>query len=698
MGCCGGSVEEESRIVGEPQGPVKDRGCTDIFCLLIFVAFLIGWGVIGAIAIIHGDPEQLFNPTDSYGNICGVGKFAKQKYLFYFDMTTCASPTSWLVCPTSQVCVSRCPNYTFAAANPQADLVKYRDYLICKYNINVEQYSTNGELQKLISNGDCAPYYLPSSSVVRRCLPNLVNQTVDTFVDVAGYAVTTLTDNNVVTATVLKNAEKILYGLNNVRNVGDMVFSDFKESWVMMAVGIGLAMALSFLWIMLIRLLGGLMVWFTLIAMFVIFSAGCGFSFYKYKQLANVPGSESKFILTTDFNYYLQLRDTWLAFGIIAAVFLFIVLLIVIFLRKRIAIAIQLINESSKAVAQISLSLFFPIFPFILQLAVISFWIVIAVFLASMGSASYRAVLKDNIPEKCKSMYQHSDLSCNISNFDPDCGQCVFYDYASSGGIIGIQVYNLFGMIWVLFFIDGLSQMILAGAFASWYWAYNKPKDIPACPIGNSVCRTFGNHLGTIAFGSLIIAIVRLIRIFLEFLDRKLKQYSDNAVSKCIMCFCRCFCWCLENFLKYINKNAYIMVAIYGKSFCASARDAFSLLLRNVLRAVVLDKVTDFLLFVGKLVIAGGLGALSFFFFSQQIPGSEKYVPTLNYYYVPVIVITFGSYMVASAFFGVYEMAVDTVFLCFLEDCERHDGVNQPYFMSKNLMKILGKHNKAKED
>ena len=45
-----------------------------------------------------------------------------------------------------------------------------------------------------------------------------------------------------------------------------------------------------------------------------------------------------------------------------------------------------------------------------------------------------------------------------------------------------------------------------------------------------------------------------------------------------------------------------------------------------------------------------------------------------------------------SSFFGVYAMAVDTLFLCFLEDLERNDGSQQrPYYMSSGLKKILGK-------
>ena len=48
----------------------------------------------------------------------------------------------------------------------------------------------------------------------------------------------------------------------------------------------------------------------------------------------------------------------------------------------------------------------------------------------------------------------------------------------------------------------------------------------------------------------------------------------------------------LEKFMRYINRNAYVVCAIYGRNFCTSARDAFFLLLRNVVRVAVLDNVS----------------------------------------------------------------------------------------------------------
>ena len=46
----------------------------------------------------------------------------------------------------------------------------------------------------------------------------------------------------------------------------------------------------------------------------------------------------------------------------------------------------------------------------------------------------------------------------------------------------------------------------------------------------------------------------------------------------------------------------------------------------------------------------------------------------LNYHFVPMIIIILGTYAIATTFFSVYDMAVDTIFLCFLVDLDKHDG------------------------
>ena len=53
------------------------------------------------------------------------------------------------------------------------------------------------------------------------------------------------------------------------------------------------------------------------------------------------------------------------------------------------------------------------------------------------------------------------------------------------------------------------------------------------------------------------------------------------------------------------------------------------------------------------------------------------------------------AYIVAHAFVGVYEMAIDTIFLCFCEDSSRNDGINKPYYMSRELMQFVENSKKA---
>ncbi|MED6259239.1 hypothetical protein ATANTOWER_019431 [Ataeniobius toweri] len=292
----------------------------------------------------------------------------------------------------------------------------------------------------------------------------------------------------------------------------------------------------------------------------------------------------------------------------------------------------------------------------------------------------------------------------NISNVSAQCpdAECLFAFY---GGetlyhryLILFQFYNVFLFFWCANFVTALGQVTLSGAFASYYWAFKKPDDIPAFPIFASFGRALRYHTGSLAFGSLILSLVQVIRVFLEYLDHKLKG-AQNKFAKFLMSCMKCCFWCLEKCIKFLNRNAYIMIAIYGKNFCTSARDAFFLLMRNIIRVAVLDKVTDFLLFLGKLLIVGIVGIFSFFFFSGRIKAIEEAAPSLNYYWVPILTVVVGSYLIAHGFFSVYAMCVDTLFLCFCEDLERNDGSSErPYFMNPELHEILSKSMKVEEE
>lgn len=164
-----------------------------------------------------------------------------------------------------------------------------------------------------------------------------------------------------------------------------------------------------------------------------------------------------------------------------------------------------------------------------------------------------------------------------------------------------------------------------------------------------------------------MIAICKFLRTVIQMAERRIKSATGHNGQigfflKFLSCCCQCWIWCLEKFFKFLNRNAYIMIAIYGRSFCTSARDALALLVSNPLRALVLDRVTDFVLFLGRLLITAGVGVLAFYFFTHGFyidPAWRKYfAPDLNYYWVPLLAIILSTYAITKTFFTVFEMAV----------------------------------------
>ncbi|XP_063909767.1 choline transporter-like 2 isoform X2 [Zophobas morio] len=681
-------------------GPSKHRSCTDIICLLLFIVFIGCWAGIAIYAFTSGDPNMLLVPKDSWGGRCGLDEHVKDKpYLFFFDLTKCFGPfVPFTGCPTPQVCVERCPSEYFYFDN----LPNQYQKLICSYGV----VANSSNAQQLVNDKKCAPWYLNSQPFLNRCLYNVADKSSKGNARKYDDEISELKKhlNKIAMWLSLFVQNSIGYFTDNehYHQVGQNVVDDLISSWWQILIGIGIAVLICIIYIMIMRWLAAPMVWLSLLGVIALLVAAVYFTAAKYIELKDQTDSTTTQNDNQNvFESYATKKDTWLVLLIIASIVLAIVLLILIFLRKRIILAIALVKEGSKAVSSVTSVLFFPIFPWILQIGVTAFAICVALYLATTGKPLYQIRgMTDDCSTTCTD-YKNGDLcepdsfrNYNCMNDHMNSCQnltCKFITMENPALYPWLQAFNVVGFLWGTFFSSALGQMILASVFATWYWTWNK-SNLPFFAVIEASGQTLRYHIGTLAFGSFIITVCRMIRIALEYVDQKLKKY-DNEVTKAILCCCKCFFWCLEKFLKFINRNAYIMCAIHGKNFCSSAKDAFMLLMRNIVRVFVLDKVTDFLFFLGKLFITVGVGALAYLFFATDITGFDN--SGLNYNIVPVIIIMIITFFIATMFFNVYSMAVDTLFLCFLEDCERNDGSSdKPYYMSKNLMKIFGKKNK----
>ena len=91
------------------------------------------------------------------------------------------------------------------------------------------------------------------------------------------------------------------------------------------------------------------------------------------------------FEFVTNLSSYSEKKETWMVVGIILAAILLILILMLIALRHRISIAIELIREASKAITSMISTLFFPLVPWFFQICLFAWFVVVMAFLATSG-------------------------------------------------------------------------------------------------------------------------------------------------------------------------------------------------------------------------------------------------------------------------------------------------------------------------
>ena len=88
------------------KGPLTNRRCTDLFCLVLFFLATGGAGYIGFYAIENGSPERIMAPMDGDGHFCGrESGYEGHPYLLFTNLGN----LRWT---PYGVCVSECPAKT----------------------------------------------------------------------------------------------------------------------------------------------------------------------------------------------------------------------------------------------------------------------------------------------------------------------------------------------------------------------------------------------------------------------------------------------------------------------------------------------------------------------------------------------------------------------------------------------------------
>jgi hypothetical protein len=221
-------------------------------------------------------------------------------------------------------------------------------------------------------------------------------------------------------------------------------------------------------------------------------------------------------------------------------------------------------------------------------------------------------------------------------------------------------------------FFQSLASFIYSSTACIWYFEQGGNDKTVSKPVTRSFWRAFRYHLGSLAFGSLIIAIIRMIMAVVAYIRYQLETGSspkENKVTriyKCLLNLLLCILGCIEKCIEFINYHAFVQISLRGKNFCRSAFDGYSIIIRNLGRWTALTAIGGLFNMIGKLFIAGVTGVIGYIIITQ----ADVYSSKLNSPLLPTLVFILVGYVIGSVFISIYGNAADALMHCFLVDCE----------------------------
>ena len=374
-------------------------------------------------------------------------------------------------CATPQVCVKECPSFFWTFFDPVANLTSNMnpddvtpelEEQIAQNMTNVTENLSYGKIERikgycrnlaggefenrsmedLVKQRKCPSFLVPSKTFLGRCVPTFGLEADNNLTNMQVEMMKTLDGSNVESEKLKKGLEFIMKAIDAMGRF-DRLMAELSTNWWKILLGFVFAMVISFIYIMLMKVCCKAMVWISIVLSVVTLVGATAFCWWQYFDLGEDEETNLPPVVSSLSAYKFN-RDTWLVAAIILSVFTLIFLLVLLFVIKRIQIAIELIEEASKAVGAMPSIFVFPVFPFLLEVAVIVWFLAVGIFLWTSGSKEYKVVAMTADATYCVKNVENGELYQNNEKCDPatfregcpetscttdQCPLCVFHKY-----------------------------------------------------------------------------------------------------------------------------------------------------------------------------------------------------------------------------------------------------------------------------
>lgn len=620
-----------------------ERSCTDAYCIVLFIVFWVLMVFVASVAFENGDPNRVFYGTDAFGNNCGQG-----------------TPNASNI-PASSA--ARLANSTTVATWGQMKNIWYP----LQFDPVRQQFSFERTLQMGYCVAECpqisSPLFVgytapgkPASSavialvlynsmpVLNRCVPNMTS-----FI---------CPPNQAGCAGILANG---VQGSGSFGELAQRSIDELQAGWWVIVVCAVIAVLLSFAWLFILRRTVKPLVVVTCMIVLVALILGGVLCWVMRGQTLD------------DANADPETQKYWLAGAVTFWVVSFLYLCILMFLFRDVMTACDIIEEASKVPIKIPTMTLVPLVCFIICLPLMMWTLSVAVLVETSGDT-----VSVNVP--------NFTLAGANSSFD-----AVGATYALEGWRIYAHLYNLFVFLWSFGVVNAVCFLIISMCAVFWY--FSEPGDHKSPPLGSvmiATCKVLRYHLGTLCVGAFIVALVQIIRVILLIVEKRMSEaLKKNETVKGILMCIHCLLACLERAMKFINKNAYIVTAIEGSSFWASAQRALGLLVTNALTVGAITVISEYVMIFGKVLITA-VSTLIGFGILKGLKGDEAITSGV----LIMACIALFSFFIATLFVNIFSVCIDTILLCYCVDKESSDGKH--YFPADLESHVARNDKKAK--
>ncbi|XP_057465301.1 LOW QUALITY PROTEIN: choline transporter protein 1-like [Actinidia eriantha] len=649
-----------------------NRKCRDVVFLFFFIAFWVGMIVNSSFGFNKGNPRRLDYGLDYKGNVCGdrhANPDLRELELRYWlnpnqVYQSGLKNSQFKLDNARSICLMDCPVPSEDSLNWVCDYPEGEVHLLTDDWID-RNYDYFADLTPELRNtslqlqGPCYPVIFPSVNVYWSCqfIAHASNVSLRLWQQMGGVSVV---EDILIDKSIHKS-------INSRSAVLKRYVADVGKSWFVLIVCGGiLPLFLSVMWLLMIRHFVSGMPWITVILFNVLIISFTMFYYLKAGWIGN--SAISPIIGEHDPYYQVSARELkhLRAVAVLMTVVMIVSILSSIAIVHRILMATSVLKVAAKVIGEVQALIIFPVIPYLMLAIFYMFWLSAALHLFSSGQV---------LENECNSNCCAYELALKRVSCDRCCGYTIHYTNHISAAIL----FHLFGCYWATKFFIACSSTVIAGSVASYYWARGETSpEIPFLPVFSSMRRIMRYSLGSVALGSLIVSFVESIRFILEAIRRKLKAANtvpDSQLGRVAFHSSQFFQRCIEWTIKSVNRNSYIMIAITGKGFFKASEMATELIISNILRIGKVNVIGDVILFLGKLCVSLSSAVFAFLMLNtHQYNSAHNKISSPLF---PVLVCWGFGYVVATLFFSVVEMSIDTIILSFCQDSDVHQGTAQ---------------------